>query len=202
MDSEEHLIAARTAGVVRCRTVRQRPIQDQHDQQMLLAMQGTPWDAKGRLATPIPMMGGMQATATTAKTASSGGAVGSTERVKNMDESLLAQVPDNVPEDGEPDVEGALPRPEKRARGRPRKRIGEITDVVVTVPMERNELDYSNIDPDLEQYHNLVDEDNDQPLDAQRVAEGVRREMKFLDEQRLGEPYLRSKEPEKAVVTA
>eukprot|EP00971_Amphidinium_carterae_P241348 4792200-Amphidinium_carterae.2 len=74
-------------------------------------------------------------------------------------------------------------------------KVGEITDVAVTVPMERNELDYSNIDP--EQYYHLVDEDNGQPLDAQKVAEGVGREMKFLDEQRLGEPYLRSKVPEK-----
>eukprot|EP00971_Amphidinium_carterae_P021652 427086-Amphidinium_carterae.1 len=50
MDSEEHLVRSRTAGVVRCRTVRQRPIEDQFDQQMMLALRGTPWDAKGRLA--------------------------------------------------------------------------------------------------------------------------------------------------------
>eukprot|EP00971_Amphidinium_carterae_P173429 3437877-Amphidinium_carterae.3 len=61
-DSEEHSVAAKTAGVVRCRTARRRPVEDQFDQQMLLAMQGTPWDAKGKSATPIPMMGGMQAT--------------------------------------------------------------------------------------------------------------------------------------------
>eukprot|EP00971_Amphidinium_carterae_P224277 4449561-Amphidinium_carterae.3 len=71
-EHEEHLVAARTAGVVRCRTVRRRP--------------GTPWDAKGRLATPVPMMGGMQATPATA-TASSGGAEGSTDRVTKVDES-------------------------------------------------------------------------------------------------------------------
>eukprot|EP00971_Amphidinium_carterae_P145132 2875573-Amphidinium_carterae.1 len=62
MESEEHLIAARTAGVVRCRSVKRRPVQDQFDQQMLLAMQGTPWDSKGKLATPVPMMGGAIAT--------------------------------------------------------------------------------------------------------------------------------------------
>eukprot|EP00971_Amphidinium_carterae_P220926 4386304-Amphidinium_carterae.1 len=39
--------------------------------------------------------------------------------------------------------------------------------------------------------YNLVDEDNGEPLDAQKVAEGVNREMKFLEEQRLGEPVLR-----------
>eukprot|EP00971_Amphidinium_carterae_P095019 1880067-Amphidinium_carterae.2 len=51
-------------------------------------------------------------------------------------------------------------------------KVGEITDVAVTVPMERNELDYSNPDP--EQCYSLVDEYNGQPLDAQNVAEGVR----------------------------
>eukprot|EP00971_Amphidinium_carterae_P024005 473767-Amphidinium_carterae.1 len=55
MDSEEHLIGCRTAGVVRCRTVRRRPIEEQFDQQMMLALRGTPWDAKGGLATPVPM---------------------------------------------------------------------------------------------------------------------------------------------------
>eukprot|EP00971_Amphidinium_carterae_P121425 2404633-Amphidinium_carterae.2 len=101
MESAEHLMAARTAGVVRCRTVsfRRRPIEDQYDQQMSLVMQGTPWDAKVRLATPIPMMGGMQATAATATAASSGGAEGSTDRVKKEDESLPVEVPDDVPQD-------------------------------------------------------------------------------------------------------
>eukprot|EP00971_Amphidinium_carterae_P209251 4150902-Amphidinium_carterae.1 len=66
MNSEEHLGAARTAGVVRCRTVRRRPVEDQFDQKMMLAMQGTPWDAKGRLATAIPTMGGLPPTAATA----------------------------------------------------------------------------------------------------------------------------------------
>eukprot|EP00971_Amphidinium_carterae_P252619 5015199-Amphidinium_carterae.1 len=83
MDSEEHLVAARTTGVIRCRTVRRRPIEDQHHQQMLLAMKGMPWDAKGRLATPVPMMGGMLVWAT----ATSGGAEGSTDRVTKVDES-------------------------------------------------------------------------------------------------------------------
>eukprot|EP00971_Amphidinium_carterae_P080141 1586016-Amphidinium_carterae.2 len=59
MDSEEHLVGWRTAGVVRCRTVRRRPIEEQFDQQMILALRGTPWDAKGRLATPVPTMGGL-----------------------------------------------------------------------------------------------------------------------------------------------
>eukprot|EP00971_Amphidinium_carterae_P295578 5870407-Amphidinium_carterae.2 len=296
MESEEHLIAATTAGVVRCRTVRRRPAEDQYD---LLAMQGTPWDAKSRLATHAPMIRGLQAVAgaTTATAASSGGAGGSTDRVKKVDESLPVEVPDDVPEEGEPDVEGALPRPEKRAWGRPRKqtehfdrssfctefaarvgltqeqvqmaqdkgllpelsettggsvptaaasgaagsqhqqqhrqlverrahtagtasgsvpgvtnstvrkaetlaeehqealkfvrladeetistlwgstrlsKIGEITDVAVTVPMERNELDYSNIDP--ERYYTLVDEDNGQQLESTvRCPEGGRR---------------------------
>eukprot|EP00971_Amphidinium_carterae_P010165 200448-Amphidinium_carterae.5 len=43
MDSEEHLVAARTAGVVRCKTIRRRPVEDEYDQQMLLAMQDVPW---------------------------------------------------------------------------------------------------------------------------------------------------------------
>eukprot|EP00971_Amphidinium_carterae_P012434 244833-Amphidinium_carterae.1 len=34
----------------------------------------------------------------------------------------MAEGPVDLPEDGEPDVEGAELRPEKRARGRPRKR--------------------------------------------------------------------------------
>eukprot|EP00971_Amphidinium_carterae_P331074 6464445-Amphidinium_carterae.4 len=89
---------------------------------MLLAMQGTPWDAKGRLATPVPMMGGMQATPVTA-TASSGGAEGSTTRSVDESPAVAPDVPEDVPEDGEPDVEGALTRPEKRARRRPRKRL-------------------------------------------------------------------------------
>eukprot|EP00971_Amphidinium_carterae_P331943 6465804-Amphidinium_carterae.3 len=55
-------------------------------------------------------------------------------------------------------------------------------------------MGYSNISP--EYYYNLVDEDNGQSLDAQQVADGVRQEMKFLDEQRLGEPYLRREVPE------
>eukprot|EP00971_Amphidinium_carterae_P180728 3584734-Amphidinium_carterae.1 len=59
MDSEEHLVGCKTAGVVRCRTVRRRPIGEQFDQQMMLALRGTPWDAKGRLATPVPTMGGL-----------------------------------------------------------------------------------------------------------------------------------------------
>eukprot|EP00971_Amphidinium_carterae_P241347 4792200-Amphidinium_carterae.1 len=111
MESEGHLIAARTAGVVKCTLVRRRPIADQNDQQMLLAMQGTPWDSKGKLATA------------TATAASSGGAEGPTDRVKKVDESLPVEVPEDVPEEGEQDVEGALTRPEKRARGRPRKRV-------------------------------------------------------------------------------
>eukprot|EP00971_Amphidinium_carterae_P086194 1705375-Amphidinium_carterae.2 len=75
---------------------------------------------------------------------------------------------------------------------------GEVTDVAVTVPVEKNLLEYSNISPS--DYYDLVDEDNGQPLDPQQVAEGVKREMKFLDEQRLGEPYPRSKVPGKAVI--
>eukprot|EP00971_Amphidinium_carterae_P312248 6206313-Amphidinium_carterae.1 len=49
---------------------------------MVLAMQGTPWDAKGKLATHIPTMGGAIITpaAVTANTASSGRAEGSTDR--------------------------------------------------------------------------------------------------------------------------
>eukprot|EP00971_Amphidinium_carterae_P007687 152130-Amphidinium_carterae.1 len=90
---------------------------------MLLAMQGTPWDSKSKLATLIPMMGGMQATPATATAASSGGTGGSTDRVKKVDESLPVEVPEDVPEEGEQDVEGALTRPEKRARGRPRKQV-------------------------------------------------------------------------------
>eukprot|EP00971_Amphidinium_carterae_P286139 5681545-Amphidinium_carterae.1 len=52
MDSEEHLVGCRTAGVVRCRTVRRRPIEEQFDQQLMLALRGRQWDAKGRLASP------------------------------------------------------------------------------------------------------------------------------------------------------
>eukprot|EP00971_Amphidinium_carterae_P351973 6492370-Amphidinium_carterae.2 len=63
----------------------------------------------------------------------------------------------------------------------------------VAVPTEKNVLEYSNISP--EYYYDLVDEDNVQPLDAQKVVEGVHREMKFLNEQRLGEPYPRDKVP-------
>eukprot|EP00971_Amphidinium_carterae_P086193 1705375-Amphidinium_carterae.1 len=102
MDSEEHLIAARTTGVVRCRTVRRRPVEEQHDQQMLLAMQGTPWDATGRLATPIVGGGGALVTPAAATAASSGGAEGSTDRAaKTGDGSPEVEattVPDDIPE--------------------------------------------------------------------------------------------------------
>eukprot|EP00971_Amphidinium_carterae_P312416 6209288-Amphidinium_carterae.2 len=64
--------------------------------------------------------------------------------------------------------------------------------------MDKNELDYSNISA--EDYYDLVDEDNGQPLEPNKVAEGVHREMQFLNEQRLGEPYPRDKVPEKAIV--
>eukprot|EP00971_Amphidinium_carterae_P176304 3495095-Amphidinium_carterae.1 len=67
--------------------------------------------------------------------------------------------------------------------------VGEVTNVKVAVPMEKNHLDYRHISPS--DYYNLVDEDTGEPLDAQKVAEGVNRVMKFLDEQRLGEPVLR-----------
>eukprot|EP00971_Amphidinium_carterae_P024649 486000-Amphidinium_carterae.1 len=77
-------------------------------------------------------------------------------------------------------------------------KFGAITDVAVTALMERNSVDYSNISP--EYYYDLVDEDNGQPLGARKVAEGVHQEMRFLDEQRLGEPYLRKDMPERAVI--
>eukprot|EP00971_Amphidinium_carterae_P151969 3011739-Amphidinium_carterae.3 len=64
--------------------------------------------------------------------------------------------------------------------------------------MDKNVMDYGNISAS--DYYDLVDEDNGQPLDAQKMAEGVHREMKFLGEQRLGEPYLRKNVPETAVV--
>eukprot|EP00971_Amphidinium_carterae_P111323 2205092-Amphidinium_carterae.1 len=48
MDREEHLVGCRTAGVVRCRTVRRRPIEEQFDQQLMLALRGTPWESLGR----------------------------------------------------------------------------------------------------------------------------------------------------------
>eukprot|EP00971_Amphidinium_carterae_P065633 1300395-Amphidinium_carterae.1 len=48
------------------------------------------------------------------ETEDTGGAVGSADQ-------QMAEGPVDVPEDGEPDVEGAELRPEKRARGRPRK---------------------------------------------------------------------------------
>eukprot|EP00971_Amphidinium_carterae_P287263 5702481-Amphidinium_carterae.1 len=44
-----------------------------------------------------------------------GGAAGSADQ-------QMGEGPVDLPEDGEPDVEGAELRPEKRARGRPRKR--------------------------------------------------------------------------------
>eukprot|EP00971_Amphidinium_carterae_P209862 4162674-Amphidinium_carterae.1 len=62
---------------------------------------------------------------------STGRAEGSTERqadgaastkVKKAELHPEEEVPDDIPEEGEQDVEGAEPRPEKRARGRPRKR--------------------------------------------------------------------------------
>eukprot|EP00971_Amphidinium_carterae_P296216 5883890-Amphidinium_carterae.1 len=56
--------------------------------------------------------------------------------------------------------------------------------------MERNELDIKQISSS--DYYDLVDEDTGEALDAQMVAEGVNREMKFLDEQKLGETVDRS----------
>eukprot|EP00971_Amphidinium_carterae_P057053 1127869-Amphidinium_carterae.1 len=49
---------------------------------MVLAMQGTPWDAKGKLATHTPTMGGAIITPAAA-TASSSRAEGSTDRAAN-----------------------------------------------------------------------------------------------------------------------
>eukprot|EP00971_Amphidinium_carterae_P070923 1402612-Amphidinium_carterae.1 len=135
MDSEEHLVGCRTAGVVRCRscrTVRRRPIEEQFVQQMMLALRGTPWDAKGRLATPVPTMGGLPPPTAAASSATRGmdegpvtatgvapdtsGAVGSTDQP-------MAEKPEDLPEGGEQDIEGAELRPEKRARGRPLRDI-------------------------------------------------------------------------------
>eukprot|EP00971_Amphidinium_carterae_P159275 3157543-Amphidinium_carterae.1 len=56
--------------------------------------------------------------------------------------------------------------------------------------MERNELDYKQISSS--DYHNLLAEDTGEALDSQKVAEGVNREMKFLEEQKLGETVNRS----------
>eukprot|EP00971_Amphidinium_carterae_P254076 5044036-Amphidinium_carterae.3 len=64
--------------------------------------------------------------------------------------------------------------------------------------MEKNQLDYSHINPSY--YYDLVDEDNGQPLDAQKAAEGVNRETRFLEEQRLGEPVLRKDVTAKSVI--
>eukprot|EP00971_Amphidinium_carterae_P117076 2318405-Amphidinium_carterae.1 len=47
----------------------------------------------------------------------SGGAAGSSRST----DQPLASGPEDLPEEGEQDVEGAGLRPEKRARGRPRK---------------------------------------------------------------------------------
>eukprot|EP00971_Amphidinium_carterae_P090258 1786876-Amphidinium_carterae.1 len=108
MDSEEHLVGCRTAGVVRCRTVRRRPIEEQFDQQLMLGLRGTPWDAKGRLATPVPTMGGLPPpTAAEASTSrgmdagqvtamgvapEAGGAAGSTDQ-------QMAEGPEDLPEE-------------------------------------------------------------------------------------------------------
>eukprot|EP00971_Amphidinium_carterae_P317583 6313129-Amphidinium_carterae.1 len=66
---------------------------------------------------------------------------------------------------------------------------------------QKNHLDCSHIDPS--DYYHLVDEDgldSGQPLDAQKVVDGVNREMKFLEEQRLGEPVLSKNVTEKSVI--
>eukprot|EP00971_Amphidinium_carterae_P149924 2972312-Amphidinium_carterae.1 len=63
--------------------------------------------------------------------------------------------------------------------------VGEVTEVSVAVPMEKNVLDYKYINQ--ADYQDLVDEDTGEPRDAQKVAEGLNREMKFLNEQTLGE---------------
>eukprot|EP00971_Amphidinium_carterae_P253646 5035649-Amphidinium_carterae.1 len=48
--------------------------------------------------------------------------------------------------------------------------VGEVTKVKVAVPMEKNELEYKQISSS--DYHDLVDEDTGEALDAQKVAEG------------------------------
>eukprot|EP00971_Amphidinium_carterae_P172664 3422656-Amphidinium_carterae.3 len=75
-------------------------------------------------------------------------------------------------------------------------KLGEVSDVAVTVPMDKNEVDYSNISA--AEYYDLVDEDTGQKLQPSRG--GVHREMKFLKEQRLGEPFPRNQVPGKAVI--
>eukprot|EP00971_Amphidinium_carterae_P183440 3640889-Amphidinium_carterae.1 len=90
-------------------------------------------------------MGGAIITPAAATAASSGRAEGSTDRAANTSTGIAEgsterqadgaastkvkqadlrpeEVPDDIPEEGELDIEGAEPRPEKRARGRPRKR--------------------------------------------------------------------------------
>eukprot|EP00971_Amphidinium_carterae_P195626 3882197-Amphidinium_carterae.1 len=59
--------------------------------------------------------------------------------------------------------------------------------------MEKNgleSLDFKQISSS--EYYDLVDEDTGEPLDAQKVVEGVNREMQFLEEQKLGETFDRS----------
>eukprot|EP00971_Amphidinium_carterae_P137193 2718588-Amphidinium_carterae.4 len=74
---------------------------------MMLALRGTPWDSKGRLATTVPTMGGLPpptAAASTAKSSNveetlgvapdAGGAEGSTDH-------KMAETPEDLPEEGE-----------------------------------------------------------------------------------------------------
>eukprot|EP00971_Amphidinium_carterae_P133066 2635002-Amphidinium_carterae.1 len=105
----------------------------------MLALRGTPWDAKGRLATPVPTMGGLPPpTAATASAARGSDATSTPDGGHNSTDvgprvapetggaassadQPMASGPEDLPEEGEQDVEGAELRPEKRARGRPRK---------------------------------------------------------------------------------
>eukprot|EP00971_Amphidinium_carterae_P292290 5802346-Amphidinium_carterae.1 len=104
MDSEEHLV---TAGVVRCRTVRRRTIEEQFDQQLMLALRGTPWDAKGRLPTPVPTMGGLPPATAAAASATRGmdagpvatGVAPEASGAAGCTDQPMAEGPEDLPEE-------------------------------------------------------------------------------------------------------
>eukprot|EP00971_Amphidinium_carterae_P102254 2024525-Amphidinium_carterae.1 len=111
MDSEEHLVGCRTAGAVRCRTVRRRPVEEQFDQQLMLALR-------------VPTMGGLPPPTAASASAARGSDAASATRGTDADnnpvhagaapeasgaagstDQPMASGPEDLPEEGEQGVD-------------------------------------------------------------------------------------------------
>eukprot|EP00971_Amphidinium_carterae_P145516 2883740-Amphidinium_carterae.1 len=74
---------------------------------MMLALRGTPWDAKGRLATPVPTMGGLPPPTAATESATRGmdagpvaatGVAPDTGGAAGSADQQMAEKPEDLPE--------------------------------------------------------------------------------------------------------